>query len=103
MVLAQPLALEAELLVEADRRLVPGEDVQLELAHAGLARPRDRLLEQCTADAAAAVPVGDHQAEVGDVAARLVRIAGDRQSPDDHAVFLGDEDGRVGMPLSARR
>ena len=103
VVLAEALALEAELLVELDRRLVPGEDVQLELADAGLARPRDRLLEQRAADAAAAVARGDHQAEVGDVAARRVRIAGEREPPDDRAVVLGDEDGRVGWRLSARR
>ena len=98
MALAEALALEAELLVEVDRRLVPGEDVQLELEHAGVARPRDRLLEQSAADAAAAVAVGDHQAEVGDVAARLVRVPRDRQPPDDRAVLLRDEDGRVRMP-----
>src|SRR5688500_14786800 len=53
VILAQPLALEAELLVELDRRLVPGEDVQLELADARVASPRDRLLQQGTADPAA--------------------------------------------------
>ena len=99
MVPAEALALEAELLVELDRRLVPGEDVQLELAHARLARPRDRLLEQRAADAAAAVAVGDHQAEVGDVAACLVRVAGDREAADDRAVVLRDEDRRVGVAL----
>ena len=37
---AQALALEPELLVELDRGLVPGEDVQLQLADAGRAPPR---------------------------------------------------------------
>ena len=32
------------------------------------------------------------------MAARLVRVAGDREAADDLAVVLGDEDGRVGMP-----
>ena len=68
------------------------------MTHAGVARPGDRLLEQRAADAAAAVAVGDHQAEVGDMAACLVRVPRDRQPPDDRAVLLGDEDGRVGMP-----
>jgi hypothetical protein len=43
--LPEPLTLEAELLVEPDRGLVPGEHVQLELAHAGAARPLDRRLQ----------------------------------------------------------
>ena len=46
MPLPVPLALEAERLVQAERRLVPREDVELELADARLARPRDGLLEQ---------------------------------------------------------
>ena len=99
VVLAEALALEAELLVELDRRLVPGEDVQLELVDAGVAGPRDRLLEQGAADAAAAVARGDHQAEVGDVAAGGVRVAGDREAADDGAVVLGDEHGGVRVAL----
>src|SRR5437763_1051461 len=44
--LAVALALEAELLVQLDRGLVPREHVQLELAHAGCFRPADCRLEQ---------------------------------------------------------
>ena len=46
---------EAEPLVEPDRCVVPGEDVQLELAHTRVARPGHRRFEQCGADAAAAM------------------------------------------------
>ena len=71
--------------------------MQLELANACLVRPRDRLLEQRPADPATPGRRGDHQAEVGDVAARRVRVARDRQPSDDPVVVLGDEHGRVGM------
>src|SRR4249920_3058068 len=39
--LSKPLFLEAERLVEGDRGLVPGEDVELELERARDARPAD--------------------------------------------------------------
>ena len=39
-------ALEPELLIEADRRFVPREDVQLELPDSRLPCPVDRCLEQ---------------------------------------------------------
>ena len=45
----------------------------------------------------APVARGDHQAEVGDVAAGAVRVAGDREAADDGAVVVGDVDGRVGV------
>ena len=99
MLAPQPFALEAERLVERERRLVPGKDVQLELAHARLARPGDRLLEQGAADPAPAVAGGDHQPEVGDVAARRMRVAREREPADELAVRLGDEDGRVRVAL----
>ena len=41
---------------------------------------------------------GDHQAEVGDVAARAVRVARDREPADDRAVVVGDEDGGIRVP-----
>ena len=44
VIAAQPFELEAERLVEPERPLVPGKDVQLELEHARLARPGDGLL-----------------------------------------------------------
>ena len=95
----QAFAPEAELPVELERRLVPGEDVQLELVDARVAGPVDRLLEQCPADPAAPVADRDHQAEIGHVTAGGVRIARDREAADDRAVVLGDEDGRVRVAL----
>ena len=73
--------------------------MQLELADARGARPGDRLLEQRLPDAATAVAGGDHQAEIGDVVARPVRVARDGETTDDGSVVVGDEDGRVGMSL----
>jgi hypothetical protein len=43
--LPEPFALEAELLVEPDRGLVPREHMQLELAYTRAARPLDRRLQ----------------------------------------------------------
>ena len=53
------LALEAELLIEADRGLVPREHVQLELSDTRLACPVDRRLEQGAADPLASLGGGD--------------------------------------------
>src|SRR5438270_357710 len=64
-------------------------------ANAGGASPADRRFEECGADAAAAVRGGDHEAEVGDVGARGMLVARDRQAPDDGTLVLGDEDGGV--------
>src|SRR5947208_1608876 len=63
------LVLEAEVLVQGDRGRVPREDVQLELRDVAVAGPVHRGVQERGADAAAAVRGGDHQAEVGDVAA----------------------------------
>src|SRR4051794_6113978 len=95
--LAIALALEAEALVELDRGLVPREDVQLQLTHAGCLRPLDGGSEQRPPDAPAADVLRDHQAEVGHVRARRVRVAGDAEPADDRAVrrALRDEHGRV--------
>src|SRR3954470_18535761 len=46
MAAPQALALEAEVLVEPDRRLVVREHVQLELFHAGLAGPGQGAVEE---------------------------------------------------------
>src|SRR4051794_1029083 len=73
--LAKALTLEAERLVERDRRLVPREDVKLELRHAMLRRPLDSRLEQRSADALPPEARVDHQAEVGDVVRRGVGVA----------------------------
>jgi hypothetical protein len=93
--LPHAFALEAERLVEAERGLVPREDVELQLPHAHVACPRDGLLEQCGAEAAASVRSGDHQPEVRDVPARGVRIPRERKPSDDVTVLLGDVDGCV--------
>ena len=73
--------------------------MQLELADARGARPVDRLLEQGLPDPAAAMAGGDHQAEVGDVVARPVRVARDGEATHDGSVVVGDEDRRVGVSL----
>ena len=56
----QAFALEAELLVQLDRRLVVREYVQLELLDLTFPCPFDRLLEQRSADPPAPVAGGDH-------------------------------------------
>src|SRR5207244_12147729 len=63
---AVALPLEPEALVQLDRRLVPREDMQLELRDARVAGPLQGRVEQRRADATPAVRGGDHQAEVGD-------------------------------------
>src|SRR5919201_3046830 len=98
---AVALALEAVALVQADRRLVVREDVELELLHAALAGPLDGGVEQRAPDPAAAVRRGHHQAEVGDVVARRVLVARDREAADDAALVLGDVDG--GVRVAAER
>src|SRR5205085_1311374 len=57
--------------------------------------PGEGAVEERAADAAASVSGGDHQAEVGDMRAGGVRVAREREPPDELAVHLGDEDGRV--------
>src|SRR5581483_8854714 len=91
------LALEAALLVERERRGVEREHVQLELRDARRARPRLRRLEQRGGDAAAAVRRRDHQAEVGHVRARRMRVAGDRQAPHERSLQLRHDQRAVGM------
>src|SRR3954447_25446474 len=59
--LAEALALEAERLVERDRRRVPREHVKLELCDTDVARPRDRLLEERPPEALPSVRRGDHE------------------------------------------
>ena len=96
-VVSMPVTLldEAERAVERQRRLVVREDVQLELRDARPLRPRDGLFQQRPPDPAAPVAGGDHQAEIGHVAAGGMGIPPDREAADDPVRSLGDEDGRV--------
>src|SRR5438132_1232498 len=78
MALSVALLDESERVVQLDRRLVPRKDVQFELRHLVLARPRDGGLEESAADAAAPRSRVDHQSEIRDVAACRVLIARER-------------------------
>ena len=75
--------------------------MQLELPHAGSARPRRGLGHECRSDALPAAARGDHQPEVGHVVARRMRVARDRQPADDALGGLCDEDGRVRVATEA--
>src|SRR5262249_23072037 len=103
MASAQAFVLEAELLVELDRGLVVREDVQLELLDAVFACPLDALLEQGAPDAPAPVTRRNHQAEVGDVRARRVRIAREREARDDAVLVLCTYTAACGDRRTARR
>jgi hypothetical protein len=94
---AKALALESEVLVQPNRRLVPGKDVKLELAHAASPGPCDRRIQEPAPDAASAMAARDHHPEVGDVRARRVRVPGKRQASDDPLAVDCDEHCRVGM------
>src|SRR5689334_8856785 len=60
VLLAIALLDEAELLVQRDRSGVPREDVQLELAHTGVAPPIHGGREQRRADSLPPVRLRDH-------------------------------------------
>ena len=96
MIPAQALALEAELLVELDRGSFQ-EDVQLQLADAGRARPRLRLLEQGAPDPEAAVVAATISPRS---ATWRLALCGSRATEpgDDRAVVVGDEDGGIRVP-----
>jgi hypothetical protein len=94
---AESLAFEAEALVQPNRRLVPGEDMELELGHAASPGPCDRGLEKPAADAAAAMAARDHHPEIGNVQARRVRVPGKREASDDTVAVDRDQHRRVGM------
>src|SRR5579871_247875 len=99
MRLAEALALEPERLVQGDRDLVPGEDVELELADSRGARPCHRGVEQRLPHALAPRGHRDHQADVRYVRAGRVRVTAHGEAPDDLAVVaLGHEHGRVRVP-----
>src|SRR5579862_452419 len=102
MPLPEALPLDPELLVEPDRRLVPREHVQLELPHARAPRPLDRRFQERPPHALAARVARDHQADVGDVRARRMRVARHRQPADQGPVrTLGDE--HRGVRVAAHR
>jgi len=71
---AKALALEPEVLVQPNRRLVPGEHVQLELPHARGAGPGNRCVEELASDPSASMAGRDHHPEVRDVRARRMVI-----------------------------
>ena len=71
--------------------------MELELAHASPPGPWPPCPSSAATDAPTPVARGDHQAEVGDVGARGVWIAGERQAADDPVAVDGDEHRRVGM------
>jgi len=93
----QSLTLETESLIEPDGRLVPDEDVKLELADVHTTGPIDGCLEQSRADPSPPVARCDHEAEIGDVGARRVRVAGKGETSDDQVVVGSDEDRCVRM------
>src|SRR5581483_11998164 len=95
---AAAFAAVAELLVQRDRGGVVGKDVQLQLLDADVSRPLLGREHQRPPGAAPPVCARDHQAEICDVAARRMRVAGDGEPADDRAVVLRDEHHRVGMP-----
>jgi hypothetical protein len=89
------LALEAESLIQLNRRLVPRKHVQLELAHLRPTRPGDGGLEECPTDALPPVRRGDHHPEICDVRARRVRVTRQREAANDLVVVGSDEDGGI--------
>ena len=102
MALAVALALEAERLVEADRRLVPREDVELELADARRRAPSRPPRSSST------VPIPRRRWLAATMSPRSAtcRLAGcgSRESesrPTMPPVVLGDEDRRVRVALDA--
>jgi hypothetical protein len=93
----QPFALEAERLVQLNGRLVPREDMELELGDGRSSRPIHCGREQRATDSPPAMARRDHEPDVGDVGARRVRVAGEREATDDPVGVDGDEDGGVGV------
>jgi hypothetical protein len=95
----QPFALEAERLVQLNGRLVPREDMELDLRDGRSSRPIHRGGEQRATNSPPAVARRDHEPEVGDVGARRVRVARERDATDDPVGVGvdGDEDGGVGV------
>ncbi len=93
----QAFALEAEGLVQPDRRLVPGEDMELELLNRRAPSPRNALLEERPAHASPSVRRRDHQSEVTDVSARRMNVTRKRKTGNDLTLLLGDEHRCIGV------
>jgi len=98
---AHALALEPEALIEPYRGLVPGEDVELELADARVLRPAHGGAEQRAADAAPPMGGGDHEAQVRDMGARGMGVPGERETADDGPFVLLDRDEHRGVSVPA--
>ena len=93
--LASTVATTASAMAKKDGEI----DVQLELANARLERPADRLLEEHRSDPLAAVGLGDHEPEVGNVPARRMRIAREREPTHEVRAVLRDEHGCIRMAM----
>jgi hypothetical protein len=93
----EAFALEAEPFIELDRRFVPREHVQLQLADPGLPGPVDGGFEQGASDSPAPMTRRDHHAEVGDVGARRMRVARERQATDDAIAVGRHQHSRIGV------
>ena len=85
-------------VVQGERGLVVGKDVELDLADADRPRPVLGALHQGITDAPPAVAVRDHEPDVGDVLAGRMAFPADGEAADDLAVELGDEHGGVPVP-----
>jgi len=98
-VVTSPKALthEPERFVQPNCRLVPREDVELELPDPGAARPGHGRVEEEPADSTSSVLRRHDKAEIGHVGARRVRVARDREAGDDAPAVDGDEDRGIGM------
>src|SRR5919198_287236 len=96
----EPLAAEAELLVERDGGLVVRPDLEADLVRGRLARPVDPGPEQRAADAAPAPALGDQHAEPGHAVGSHVHP----QLADGPPAHLGDQQQRPlpGEPVRQR-
>src|SRR4029453_10618882 len=83
------------------RGLVVREDVELELADPGAARPLFGLLHQCRPRAPSPEVTGHHETDVRHVLASGVKAARSGKTADDRPVLLGHQHGR--MRVAANR
>src|SRR6185312_15541324 len=85
------------VLIQPNRRLVPGEHVQLELLDAGGEGPGNRCSEELASDPSASMACRDHHPEVRDVGACRMGVPREGEAPDDPVVVQRDEHRSVGM------